>query len=481
MEQASVHGERTNEGNGARHAVVIGAGMAGLWAARVLTEHFARVTIVERDRLPERPDHRRGVPQAYHAHTLLARGQRELERLFPELDDELAAAGAPRVDWTWDCRSFFRTGWVGHYRSGLTTRTCSRDLLEWSVRRALMRRGVAFLEGCDVLGFCHDAGADRVTGVQVGAWGEQGGDSGAPEMLLADLVVDASGRNSRTPEWLAALGYDRVRETVVDPSLGYASRIYRRPPGLCADWQAMVVSNVPTHQPRGGVIYPIEGGRWLVTLAGIGGDYPSSDEDAFLAFARSLATPALHAAIADAEPLSPIRGYRRTENRLRHYERLSRWPEGFVALGVAACTFDPVYGQGMTVSALGARVLDRCLRAQRRWHPDGDLHGLGRRFQRRLALSNLTPWLLATGEDFRWPTTVGGRPGLPTRLAHRYMDRVLALLVEDATVAQAFFTVLHLLKPPTTLLRPPILRRVLAGAIGFPAGRCRGRDTTRGC
>jgi 2-polyprenyl-6-methoxyphenol hydroxylase-like FAD-dependent oxidoreductase len=468
MGRQGEHDQVATPERAARHAVIIGAGMAGLWAARVLTEHFDLVTVIERDRLPESPDHRRGVPQSYHAHTLLARGQHELERLFPELDAELAAAGAPRVDWTWDCRSFFRTGWVPRYRSGLTTRTCSRDLLEWSVRRALTERGVTFREGCDMLGLYCDADTNSVAGIRLGAWGGQGEDTGAPEALLADLVVDASGRNSRTPEWLVALGYGRVRETVVDPSLGYASRLYRRPLDLCADWRAMVVSNVPTHQPRGGVIYPIEGGRWLVTLAGIGGDYPPSDEEGFMAFARSLATPALHAAIADAEPLSPIRGYRRTENRLRHYDRLPRWPEGFVVLGDAACTFDPVYGQGMTASALGALVLDRCLRAQRRRHADGNLRGLGRRFQRHLALSNLTPWLLATGEDFRWPTTVGGRPGLPTRLAHRYMDRVLGRLVEDATVAQAFFTVLHLLEPPTRLLHPSVLGRVFTSAIHSP-------------
>lgn len=464
MGRQSEHEQAATPENATRHAVVIGAGMAGLWAARVLTDHFTRVTVVERDRLPERPDHRRGVPQAYHAHTLLARGQRELERLFPELDAELAAAGAPRVDWTWDCRSFFRTGWVPRYRSGLTTRTCSRDLLEWSVRCALARRGVEFREGRDVLGLCHDIGTDRVTGVRLGGWGDGVGSSSS-EMLAADLIIDASGRNSRTPEWLAALGYGRVRETVVDPSLGYASRIYRRPPAMCTDWRAMVVSSVPISQSRGGVIYPIEGGGWLVTLAGIGGDYPPTDEEGFLAFAQSLATPALYEAIADAEPLSPIRGYRRTENRLRHYERLARWPTGFVALGDATCTFDPVYGQGMTVSALGARVLDRCLRAQWQGHSDGDLRGLGGRFQRRLALSNATPWLLATSEDFRWPTTRGKRPGLLIRLAHRYLDRVLALLVEDPTVAQAFFAVLHLLRSPIALLFPQVLRRVIFGQV----------------
>lgn len=319
-DQAAVDFERND-----RHAVVIGAGMAGLWAGRILSDYFGRVTIIDRDRFPEQPARRKGVPQARHAHTLLARGQRVLEGLFPNLDTELAAAGAPRIDWTQDCLSFFRTGWVRRYRSGLVTRTCSRDLLEWSVRRAMAGIGtVRFLEEREVTGLIFDKQADCVTGMHLRGRRQSSEEDGDDETVLADLVVDASGRDSRTPEWLEALGFGRVRETVVNPFLGYASRLYRRPPELAADWRAMVVSNVPPDQPRGGVIYPIEDGCWLVTLAGIARDYPPTDEAGFLDFAQRLATPTLYEAIRAAEPLSPVWGYRRTENRLRHYEWLPR-------------------------------------------------------------------------------------------------------------------------------------------------------------
>lgn len=451
-----------------RHAVVIGAGMAGLWAARVLADHFDRVTVVERDRLPTQPAHRRGVPQAHHTHTLLTRGQRTLEQLFPELDDALAALGAPRVEWTWECLFYFRTGWIRPFRSELASRACSRDLLEWAMRRELAgRAAIRFIDGHEVVELLHEPQAGLVTGVRLRAWGlgdavDGQGENG--ETVRADLVVDASGRDSRTSDWLDALGYGPVPETVITPFLGYASRLYRRPPELAASWKAMIVSNVPPDQPRGGVLYPIEGDCWIATLAGCALDYPPMDESGFLAFARSLATPVLSEALDGAEPLSPIHGYRRTENRLRHYERLDRWPDGFIALGDAACTFNPVYGQGMTASALGALTLDRCLRVRRGRRPDSDLHSLGHHFQHQLARANRTPWTLATGEDFRWPTTEGGQPDLATRLAHRYVDAVLGSIVGDQCVAHTFFGVLHLLQPPASLLRPHIVGRVLARA-----------------
>lgn len=465
--------DETNKPPG-RHAVVIGAGMAGLWAARVLSDHFARVTVVERDRLPESPAHRRGVPQSYHTHTLLTRGQRALDQLFPGIDAELADLGAPRVEWTRECLFYFRTGWTRPFRSELASRACSRDLLEWAIRRDLAgRAAIRFVEGREVEELLFEPQTGRVTGVQLRTWGTAAtsaavdnrdrGD-GVEETLHADLVVDASGRDSVTPAWLEALGYGPVPETVITPFLGYASRLYRRPPELAPKWKALIVSNVPPHQPRGGVLYPVEDGCWIATLAGCARDYPPTDEAGFLAFARSLATPVLAEALDGAEPLSPIRGYRRTENRLRHYEQLDRWPDGFVALGDAACTFNPVYGQGMTVSALGALVLDQCLRERRRRRSGDDLRGLSRRFQRRLAWENRTPWLLATGEDFRWPTTVGGSPDFVTRLAHWYVDLVLESIVSDQHVAREFFRVLHLLESPIMLLQPQLLARILARA-----------------
>jgi len=309
------------------HAVVIGGSMAGLLAARVLADHFERVTLVERDRFPDGPEFRKGVPQARHVHVLLSRGFRVLERLFPGVSAELAAAGAPEVDWTGDCGVCTRGGWHPRFLSGIVSRICSRALLEWTIRRRVAARpNVRFLQACDVVELLPAAGGARVRGVRL-RWREGPPadlDPAEEHELQADLVVDASGRDSRAPRWLAALGYPAPAVTTINSFLGYATRWYRRPAGFQADWKALLLGAGPPEGKRGGIILPVEGDRWFVTITGGGRDYPPGDEAGFLEFARSLRSSALYEAIKDAEPLSPVYVYRRTENRLRQYERLAR-------------------------------------------------------------------------------------------------------------------------------------------------------------
>jgi 2-polyprenyl-6-methoxyphenol hydroxylase-like FAD-dependent oxidoreductase len=443
----------TPEARPADHAIVIGGSMAGLVAARVLADHFPRVTIVDRDRFPAEPLPRAGVPQSRHVHVLLLGGKRTLEDLFPGLDAALAADGAPSMDLLGEFLVLGLGGWNCRFPSPYVMRTCSRPLLEWHVRRRLAAHpAIRFLEATRVVGLLADARTGRVTGVRVQPRGEES----APEQALdAALVVDAGGRDSRAPQWLQALGYQAPRETIVNSFLGYASRVYEPPPGFQARWKgAMLVAKAPDNR-RGGVLWPLEGGRWIVTLIGIAHDYPPTDDDAFLAFARSLRSPLIYEAIKDARPLTPIHGYRRTENRWRHYERLDRWPDGFVVLGDAACAFNPVYGQGMTTAALGAARLDRCLREAR-----GDA-GMARRFQRELARVIATPWLMATGEDFRWSTTEGGQRSLQMRLLHRYIDQVLILNTQSTTACATFSQVAHLIDPPASFFKPRMLTQVL--------------------
>ncbi len=440
------------------HALVIGGSMAGLMAARVLGDYFQQVTVVERDRFPAAPEFRQGVPQAHHVHVLLKRGEDIVEQYFPGIEAELEQAGAQAVDFIADYLFFSYGSWKPRFPSNLVLRTCSRDLLEWTIRRRLMRQPkIRWIEEADVVGLVAADGKTRVTGVQL-RHRHPTGTVGNEEKISADLVVDASGRDAHASRWLAALGYRSVPETTVNSFLGYATRWYRRPPDLQADWKALAMQALPPASSRGGVIFPIEGNRWIVTLAGAARDYPPTDEPAFMEFARSLPRPLLYEAIKMAEPLTPIYGYRRTENQLRHYDRMTRFPENFILVGDAVCAFNPVYGQGMSAAAQGVRLLDQILSKHR---TKGDFSGMAHRFQRELAQVNSPLWLLATGEDFRYPTTEGGRRGLLTRLAHLYVERVQLAANENRQVLLTFVEVANLLRPPGALFRPDILIPVL--------------------
>jgi 2-polyprenyl-6-methoxyphenol hydroxylase-like FAD-dependent oxidoreductase len=426
--------------------------MAGLLAARALADHYARVTVLERDRLPAGPGPRKGTPQARHIHVLLTAGRRVLERMFPGLIRDLVAAGAEDYDAVADVEWLSPAGLAVRFPSDIRLLGATRDLIEWGVRtRVAGDARITTRSGVDVAGLRLDA-AGRVVGLSVE---DRTGPGKAVATLDADLVVDAGGRGSRTPQWLATLGYPRPRETVVNGFLGYASRLVRPPAGWTSDWKTFYIQCAPPARRRGGVIAAVEGGNWIVTLAGGGKDYPPTDEAEFRAFARSLPDPRFARAYEAAEPLTPITGTKTTENRVRHYEELARRPEGLLVTGDAACAFNPVYGQGMSAAAVGADVLARCLRAHRPGNPDG----LAARFQKRLAKANTRPWLLATGEDYRYAEVEGPPPGRMSGLTHRYLDRVVALATRSPRVRRRFMEVIHLVRSPASLFAPGLLAR----------------------
>jgi 2-polyprenyl-6-methoxyphenol hydroxylase-like FAD-dependent oxidoreductase len=429
-------------------AVVIGASITGLVTARVLSEHFQQVTVLERDQLPDTATARKGAPQARHAHVLLTRGQRALNQLFPGFENNLAQAGAVKVDWGYEGRLLGTHGWSQPGRSDLISYACSRDLLEYLVRRRVQQcANVAFATSVRVENLTTTPERSRVIGVQCAA-------QDSARQFNADLVVDTSGRSSRLPIWLKELGYDAPAETIVNSRLGYATRWYQIPPGFQADWRGILISARPPHMPRGGLVLTAEDNRWVVTLAGYCADYPPIEESGFLEFVRSLPSPLIYDLIKDAEPLTPVYGYQRTENMLRHYEALARLPDGVVALGDAVCAFNPVYGQGMSMGALGALELDVCLRQEQ------GLVGLPQRFQKRLAKRNTIAWALATSEDFRWPGTTGGQRSTTARFFHGYVEQLTQMQSVDPAIARLFWSIAHLVTPPTALFAPAVVAKV---------------------
>jgi hypothetical protein len=224
----------------------------------------------------------------------------------------------------------------------------------------------------------------------------------------------------------------------------------------------LLVRGTSQANSRSGVIISVEGERCMVTLAGVGRDYPPTDEASFLEFARSLPVLDLYNAIKDAQPLTPISGYRKTENRWRRYDLLGRLPENLALLGYAVCAFNPIYGQGMSLAALGALALERSLSNRR---DSNSLNGLAREMQKRLAKAIAGPWLLATGEDYRYPKTEGGQPGAVTRWMHSYMDQVMMISNQDPQVFNTYFEVGQLIKPVSAFFQPGILVKVLKRSI----------------
>ncbi len=436
-----------------RHAVVVGGSLAGLCAARVLADHVDRVTIVDRDHFPDQPAVRKGVPQAHHLHVLITAGQRALDELFPGLIAELHEAGAVSVGGPQDILYLTASGWRERFPTTHHLVGASRELIDWTVRQRLLADDrIQFCAGHDVTTLLGNE--ERVTGIRMRERG-----TGAEEELAAQIVVDASGRGSHAPEWLASLGYGRPAQTRIDAGLGYASRRYILADDPARDWKNILIVPQPPGSSQGAVLFPIENDRWMLTLGGIGDDRPPTDEEGFLEFTRNLRSPVVYEAIKDAQPDSPIHGFLQTSNHRNHYEAMPRWPHGFLVVGDAACSFNPVYGQGMTVAAQTALALAEHLRA------NGPA-GVDRAAQAATVRCAATPWLIAIGADLRFPTTAGARSGLRTRLSHWYLDRVTDVANRDPYVSEVLTDVLHLVQPPSVLARPRMLARVLRGRPG---------------
>ena len=440
-------------GSASRRAVVIGAGMGGLAAARALADHFQEVVVIERDRLPATGENRKGVPHGQHVHGLLAQGCATLESLFPGLLDDFAERGA-NVD---DAMGAIRWHQAGGYHApgllGVRAVSASRPLLEGVVRKRLLQfPGIEIRQGIAVENLVWDTSCERVSGVRLSGSGTMG-----DGVLMAALVVDATGRGSRLPAWLRDAGFDRPTETSVDIGIRYASRIFRREAGQMDGKHITAIVSNP-RVPRGGLVTGIEGDRWLVTLAGRLGIQPPVDFEGFLAFAKSFEAPDIYDLVRQAEPIDEGVTYAFPRSLRRHYETLDRFPAGIIPIADAICGFNPIYGQGMTVAALEARELNRCL-------ADGT-EGLAARYFDAIGPLVDGAWKLATSGDMRFLMPASALPR-KVRAITWYMDRLHVAARSEPEVAMAFSKVMHLLEPPSSLFRPAIAARVAKGNFGI--------------
>jgi 2-polyprenyl-6-methoxyphenol hydroxylase-like FAD-dependent oxidoreductase len=434
-------------------ACVIGGSITGLVAARVLSEHFDQVVLFDRDTLPTETANRKGVPQGWHGHGLLASGFSALKQMFPDLEHDLLEAGAVAGDVIGDVRWFQHGYYKAKFQSGLGGILLSRPLLETSIRAQVRKLpNVSIVHNAHVHGLLTDADRTRVSGIRV----QQTGGSAADHH--AALVVDASGRGSRAPEWLAELGYSKPATDEVEVSLGYTSRTFkRRPHDLNGDMGAILAPKPP--KTRVGFMLAMEGERWIASIGGWTGDYAPTDPQGFLEFARSLSRPDIYEVIKDAEPLTDAVTYRFPCNLRRRYERLEKFPAGFLVMGDAICSFNPIYGQGMSVASLEALALGACLErgmtAENVWRP----------FIKEASKIIETPWTIAAGSDFAFNGVTGPKPA-GTDAINWYLERVHRVASTDKVVCRAFFDVANLLAPATTLFHPRVVGRVVKGSLG---------------
>jgi 2-polyprenyl-6-methoxyphenol hydroxylase-like FAD-dependent oxidoreductase len=436
---------------GKDRAIVMGGSVAGLAAARVLSDHFRKVILVERDQFATLAEHRRGVPQGRHTHGLLAGGLRALEGFFPGLFEEARKAGGLGVDLTRDAYWCVEGGEYRRFASDLEGLLISRPLLEGIIReRVRSIPNVHCWDGCQVQGLISSSDNRRITGIQISG-------NIAAQPMLTDLVIDAMGRGSHSPTWLEAMGYRKPKEDRIEVNIGYATCHFRRTPEHLNGALLASIPATPTNK-RGGIIVAQEGNRWVVTLSARSGETVPTDLRSFIDFARTLPAPHIYNVISSAQAIGEPQAARFPASVRKRYERMNRFPDGFLVLGDAICSFNPVYGQGMTVAVLEAVELDKALRAGPK--------KLAQKFFARAAKIVDAPWSMAAGNDLRMPDVPGKRT-VVGHFLHWYLAKLNMAARHDMSAVMAFQKAKNLLAPPQSLLKPTLMARVLSAAISL--------------
>jgi len=429
--------------------------MAGLSAARVLADYFEHVTVLERDILPEDACHRSGTPQSKHVHALLGGGQRALGDLFPAFEEDPVTAGAVPLRVGLDVRIEMPgydpfpqrdLGWISY--------SMSRPLIELAVRqRVAQYANIAVHLRCRVQEFEAAPGGMAVTAVKF----ENG--AGRSQSLRADLVVDASGRGNLTLVLLEAIGRAQAQESVIDVDIGYATAIFAIPADMSVAWKGVRTLAPAPQRSRGGLMLPLEGNCWILTLGGRHADKPPGDGDGFLAYAQQLRTPTIYNAIKRAERVSEVARFGFPASVWRHFEQIEPFPRGLLPIGDAICRFNPVYGQGMSVAAQEAVLLHQLLR--KKAEEADPLAGLAPAFFAGASAVIETPWAVAAIPDFSFPETKGQRPPDFER-TREFGVALTRLAARDPDVHKIMAEVQALVRPRSVLRDPDLLERVRA-------------------
>ncbi len=423
-----------------RTAIVLGAGISGLLNARVLSDYFDNVIVLERDDVEQS---RQGTPQDRHIHQLLAKGYLILTDLFPHISEEFTARNLPEYSWTKDIYIVTSSGVGLKYDSGISGYSVSRPYLESIIRNQTEKSlNVTLKTDHRVEALLMEDGS--IVGVKT----TQG-------TIHGNLILDATGRQSKTPLWLAQLGYQQPKVSTVDPQMGYATRWYTIPTSVQLPVPSTIVQpRYRDHFYRGAAGVIVENRKVVITMLGTNRDYPPTDENGFRHFAQSLPDPIIVDWIDRLEPISPIYGFRAV-NRMYHYDKL-KLPDNLLITGDAFCTFNPFYGQGMTVIAMQAKLLQKFLTQRKLQKPS-----FSNKYHRAQARLVQTAWLMATLEDLRNPKVLGATKRFYHKLAQRYIDKLISAFTDDIETSTIFLEVMHFMKHPIHLVHPRILWKIL--------------------
>ena len=438
-----------------QRAVVIGGSVAGLMTAKTLSPFFREVVILEKDTLNSENGLHKGVGQGPHSHVLLPSGMEILKQLLDSTELNPREYGIYPADAAEELKWFQFGVWKKRFHSGVNMGWCHRSQFEWRVRQDVLSvDNILLNSGARVVGLMVAEEGNRIKGVQYQA----GSGKEDIKALEADLVIDASGRGTHTPKWLSEANIASVTEDEVRTQISYTTRRFRLPPSLkdSLDWKVLAIYPEPPHVKRGGMIYPLGNGEWMTTLVGFNGEIAPSDIDGYMDYAQSLPQPELYEVLKQSTPIGDPLNYRVPGSLWRRYDDSKQWPGNYAVVGDAVCSFNPIYGQGITMVLKDLQKLRALLeRKESDFTPATMTH-----LQKQIGKGKIIPWLMAASPDFMYTGTTGNKPP-GVSIMNSYIKALMKLAGKDQDIHQRFIEAFTFLKSPAVLMTPSVIGKVV--------------------